>query len=419
MPKTLSEKVLSNKSGVDAVVGQIVTIKPDVALSHDNTAAISQKFRTLGVNKLDDPDRHVVVLDHCVPAANEKYANNHKVIREFVGEFGMKNFFDIDKGVCHQVLLEQGFARPGRVVVGSDSHTTMHGSVGAFACGIGRSEMAVIMGTGKIWLRVPETIRIDISGEFPPGVYAKDLALQIIGDIGADGALYKAVEFVPKDPATLPVSDRMTLCNLGAEMGAKNAYVPFDEIAGEWLKDRVDEDMEPMNSDVGCTYSSVLSYDLSKLEPVVAKPHTVDNYAPLSEIAGTKVHQALVGTCTGGRIEDLRAAAAILKGKRIASGCRLLVFPASKEIQRQAMHEGILEILLDAGAVLMNPGCGPCLGAHEGCLAPQEVCISSANRNFKGRMGCKEAEVYLASPAACAASALTGVITDPREFLPG
>jgi len=231
--------------------------------------------------------------------------------------------------------------------------------------------------------------------------------------------LYKAVEFVPKDPATLPVSDRMTLCNLGAEMGAKNAYVPFDEIAGEWLKDRVDEDMEPMNSDVGCTYSSVLSYDLSKLEPVVAKPHTVDNYAPLSEIAGTKVHQALVGTCTGGRIEDLRAAAAILKGKRIASGCRLLVFPASKEIQRQAMHEGILEILLDAGAVLMNPGCGPCLGAHEGCLAPQEVCISSANRNFKGRMGCKEAEVYLASPAACAASALTGVITDPREFLPG
>ncbi len=418
MPKTLSEKILSLKSGVDARAGQIVTIKPDVGLSHDNTAAISKKFRALGVDRLDDPGRHVVILDHCVPAADEKYADNHKVIREFVAEFGLKNFFDIDAGVCHQVLLEKGFVKPGIAVVGSDSHTTMHGAAGAFAAGIGRTEMAVIMGTGKIWLRVPETMRIEFSGEFPRGVYAKDLALKIIGDIGADGALYKAVEFVPHDPATFPMADRMTLCNLGAEMGAKNAYFPFDEITGEWLAPRVDDDLQPLNSDIGCEYSSILKYDLSKLEPVVAKPHTVDNVVPLKDVAGIKVNQSLVGTCTGGRMEDLIAAAAILKGRRVADGCRLLIFPASKEVQRDAITAHLMEIFIDAGAVLMNPGCGPCLGAHEGCLAPGEACISSANRNFKGRMGCKEADVYLASPAACAASAITGVITDPREFLP-
>jgi len=419
VPKTLSEKILSRKSGVDAKAGQIVTIKPDVALSHDNTAAIAKTFRKLGVNKLDDPDRHVVILDHCVPPADEKYALNHKEIREFVEEFGIKNFFDIDAGVCHQVLLEKGFVKPGMAVVGSDSHTTMAGAVGAFACGIGRSEMAVIMGTGEIWLRVPETMRIDIAGVFKHGVYAKDLALRIIGDIGADGALYKAVEFFPHVSETFPMSERMTLCNLAAEMGAKNAYFPFGGITLNWLIHRVYEDLEPANSDEDCEYSSTLFYDLEPLEPMVAKPHTVDNVAPLKDVAGTKVHQSLIGTCTGGRIEDLHEAADILKGRTVAKNCRLLIFPASKEVLREAMKLGLMDIFREAGGVLMNPGCGPCLGAHEGCLAAGEVCISSANRNFKGRMGCNEADVYLASPAACAASAVTGVITDPREFLGG
>lgn len=295
----------------------------------------------------------------------------------------------------------------------------MHGAVGAFACGIGRSEMAVIMGTGEIWLRVPETMRIDIKGSFPRGVYAKDLALKIIGDIGADGALYKAVEFHPLIPEAFLIADRMTMCNLGAEMGAKNAYFPFGGITLNWLAHRVMEDLAPANSDIDCEYASRLEYDIEKLEAMVAKPHTVDNVSPLREVAGTKIHQSLVGTCTGGRIEDLEVAAQVLRGKKVAKGCRLLVFPASKEILQQAMKEGLIEVFLEAGGVLMNPGCGPCLGAHEGCLAPGEVCLSSANRNFKGRMGCKEAEVYLASPAACAASAVTGVITDPREFLPG
>ncbi len=417
MPKTLSEKILSRKSGVDAKAGQIVTIKPDVALSHDNTAAIAKKFRSLGVDKLDDPNRHVIILDHCVPPADEKYALNHKEIREFVQEFGIKNFFDIDAGVCHQVLLEKGFVHPGYAVVGSDSHTTMHGAVGAFACGIGRSEMAVIMGTGEIWLRVPETMKIEIKGDFPRGVYAKDLALKIIGDIGADGALYKAVEFYPLIPEAFHMADRMTLCNMGAEMGAKNAYFPFGGITLNWLAHRVREDLAPANSDPDCEYVEVLEYDLDNLEPVVAKPHTVDNVVPLKDVAGTKIHQSLVGTCTGGRMEDLQAAADVLRGRHVAKNCRLLIFPASKEVLQQSMRAGLIDIFLKAGGVLMNPGCGPCLGAHEGCLAPNEVCLSSANRNFKGRMGCKEAEVYLASPAACAASAVTGVITDPRELL--
>ena len=329
MPKTLSEKILSNKSGSDVYAGQIVTIKPDIALSHDNTAAISQIFFQLGVDKLDDPSRHVVILDHCVPAANEIHAMNHKLIREFTANYGIENFFDIQSGICHQVLMEKGFVKPGIVVVGSDSHTTMAGTPGAFACGIGRTEMAVVMGTGEVWLKIPETLLVKLNGRFTKGVYAKDLALKITGDIGSDGALYSAVEFSPEIPEALPFAERMTLVNLTAEMGAKNGYFPFDQITEEWLSDKVTSDYEPVNSDDGANYSRELSYDLSSLEPMVAKPHSVDNVAPISEVVGTKVDQVMIGTCSGGRVEDLREAAAILKGKKVAKGCRLLIFPAS------------------------------------------------------------------------------------------
>jgi len=418
MGKTFSEKILAAKSGKSAVsAGDIVTVTPDFVMSHDNSAAISKTFRGIGVEKVICPEKIVIILDHCVPAASEKYANNHKVIREFVEEMGITNFFDINVGICHQVLPENGFASPGALILGSDSHTTTYGAFGVFSAGIGRSEAAAIWATGELWLRVPETIRIEISGAMPAGVSAKDVIIKIIGDLGADGALYRAVEFCGDTIHEMSLAGRMVLANMTVEMGGKAGYMHPNPETLDFVRSRTDREFEVVTSDPDAVFEREIHYDAGGFEPQLACPHTVDNTCPVTDRAGTVFHQALLGTCTNGRMEDLREAAAILKGRRIHPKIRLLVFPASMEIYREAMKQGILADLTEAGAVIMNPGCGPCLGAHEGVLADEEICISTANRNFLGRMGNRNAQVYLASPATVAASAVRGKITDPRKFL--
>jgi homoaconitate hydratase family protein len=398
----------------ETVAGQIVTVRPDRLLTHDNTSAIAQTFRKMGVSRVADPRINVIILDHVTPAANDTYAKSHKETREFVREQGIGAFYDIGEGICHQVLPEHGHALPGMLIVGSDSHAPTHGALGAFATGIGRTESAAVMATGEIWLRVPESLRIVVEGVMPERVSAKDLVLRIIGDIGADGADYKSVEFAGPAIEAMSVGGRMVLCNLAAEMGAKNAFVAPDDKTRAWLKGRTDRPYQEVHPDPDATYAQVLHYDVTDLTPQVARPHRVDNVVPVAEVAGLEIQQALIGTCTNGRLEDLRAAADILRGRRIAPWVRLLVLPASREILLEAIGEGIVTDLVAAGGTLLNPGCGPCLGAHEGCMAPGERTISTANRNFKGRMGSPEAEIYLASPATVAASALKGTITDPR-----
>jgi len=415
MGKTLSEKILGHKAGKAVSAGEVVTVAPDYCLSHDNSAAIIGEFKKLGLARVKAPQKLVIILDHIVPAADEKYAQNHKTIREFVAAQGLPNFFDIQHGVCHQVLSEASFALPGKLIVGSDSHTTTYGAFGAFAAGIGRTEAASIWATDEIWLRVPETLRVEFSGKLSAGVYAKDVILKVIGDHGADRANYEAIEFSGPAAGDFSLASRMVMANMAAEMGAKNGYFEPDEKTLEWVRARARADYEIVRSDPGAKYEAVLKYDLSAIEPQVACPHTVDNVKPVREVEGKPFHQALIGTCTNGRLEDLEVAARMLKGKKIHPRVRALVLPASREVYIEAMRKGLLETLSEAGCVILNPGCGPCLGAHEGLLAAGEVVVSTSNRNFRGRMGNRDSEIYLASPATAAASALEGKITDPRK----
>ncbi len=418
MGMTFAEKVLALKSGQESTTpGQIVTIRPDRLLTHDNTSAIVAKIAPeLERFGLANPDMHVVVLDHVIPAANEKAAQGHRAVREYVRKHGVTRFFDVGEGICHQVMVEKGLALPGQLVLGSDSHTCTYGALGAFATGIDRTEAAALLLTGETWLRVPESIKITLCGTLEPGVTAKDLMLHLIGEIGAGGATYRSVEF-HDDVAGLSVDDRLVIANMGIEMGAKIAVFPVDDLTREYLRAvaGVAEPPEGVWADADATYERELTVHLDQIAPLVAKPHAVDNVAPVADIAGLRVDQCLIGTCTNGRLCDLEAAAEILKGKRVAPGCRLLVLPASRAVLREALERGIVTTLVDAGAVFLPPGCGPCLGAHQGALAPGEVCLSTANRNFKGRMGCAEAEIYLASPATVAASAEAGVVVDPRR----
>jgi 3-isopropylmalate/(R)-2-methylmalate dehydratase large subunit len=418
MGQTFAQNILAQKAGLERVEpGQIVTVRPDKLLTHDNTAAIAKIFGQIGVKRVARPEMNVIVLDHVVPAASEGHARNHQQIRQFVREQGITSFYDVGEGICHQVMPEKGHALPGYLIVGSDSHTTTHGAFGAFAAGIGRTEAAAVMATGEIWLMVPHSFRINIEGQLPKGVCAKDLILYIIGDLGADGADYRAVELTGRVIREMSVASRMVLCNMAAEMGAKAGVIEPDEKTSVWLKGRTAVDFQEVHADPDASYERVIEYDASTLVPQVARPHTVDNVAPVTEVVGTRVDQALVGTCTNGRLEDFQISAQILRGRKIAPTTRLLILPASREVLLAAIAEGVVADLVTAGAVILNPGCGPCLGAHEGVMAPGEVTISTANRNFKGRMGCKEAEIYLASPATVAASALAGEIVDPREFL--
>lgn len=420
MTETFAEKMLARKSGEDKVVpGQIVTVKPDHLLMHDNAAPITAKITSeLDEYGIVNPDLPIIVLDHVIPAANEKTAVNHQKIREFVKKFNVNNFFDIGEGICHQVVVEKGLALPGRIILGSDSHTCSYGAVGCFSTGIDRTEAAALLLTGETWLKVPFSIKMTLRGSLKPPVSAKDLMLHIMGDMREDGATYNSVEY-HGETGSLGIEDRFTIANMGVEMGAKLSVFPVDEVTGNFFEAiGVSRDSyEPFWADEGASYMLEKEYDMSAVEPVVAFPHTVDNVKNISEASGIPVDQCLIGTCTNGRLSDLEAAANILKGKEVHKSTRLLVLPASRTVYDRAIEKGLIRIFLDAGAVILPCGCGPCLGAHQGVLAPGEKCISTANRNFKGRMGCKDAEIYLASPATVAASAVTGVISDPREVV--
>ncbi|MCD4732633.1 3-isopropylmalate dehydratase large subunit [bacterium] len=419
---TFAEKFFSKRTGREVRAGEIITAAPDIVLSHDNTAAIIGNFKKIAgeEGKVNRPERILVILDHTVPAPGQKEASNHVKIREFVAAQGIKNFHDVGRGgICHQVLPEKGYAAPGKLIVGSDSHTPTHGALGAFACGVDRTETAGLWIQDETWFKVPTTIRFDLTGKLPAGVYAKDTILTLIGKIGAAGANYRSVEFAGAGLASLTMDDRLTITNLAAEMGAKNAVMPIDDLARNWMKSNGIEwnEADIIEADDDAEYEARHAIDLSTMVPVIAWPHQVDNIKPVSELVGKPFQQGLIGTCTNGRLSDLREAAAVLKGKQIAPSVRLLVLPASEAVYDAALTDGTIAALHSAGAVILNPGCGPCLGAHEGALAPDELCLSTANRNFKGRMGCKESFIALASPATVAASALTGVITDPREVI--
>lgn len=410
MGASFAQKLLARYAGKKSVdVGEIITVEPDYILSHDNSSAISKTFKKIGVKNVKYPDRIVIVLDHCTPAADSKYATNHKEVREFIKEQEIPHFFDINKGVCHQVFIEEGFAAPGRLILGSDSHTTSYGALGCFSAGIGRTEAASIWATGELWLMVPETLRIKLIGKLPENISAKDIILFLLGKLGADGALYKSVEFCGNIIDEMDIEDRIVLCNMSAEMGAKNGYCLPDKKTFKYLKGRVKGEFEEIYPDKD-DGAEELVFDLSDLKHQIACPHSVDNVKEVKELKGTKIHQVVIGTCTNGRFNDLKIAADVLKGKKISSDVRLLIFPASMEVYKKALKAGIIDTLIESGGIIMNPNCGPCLGAHEGALAPGEVCLSTSNRNFKGRMGCNESSIYLSSPYIAAISALKGEI---------
>lgn len=417
MTMTIAEKILARASGRKRVSpGEIVEAKIDATMVHDLTGPLAiHIFRETGATKVWDPHRIVIVCDHQVPANSIDAAQNHMRLREFAAEQKIQNFYDIFEGICHQVLPEKGFALPGGLIVGADSHTTTYGALGCFAAGVGAMDTAAVFATGKLWFRVPESIKIVVKKKLPRRVMAKDFILKIIGDLGAEGANYRAVEFGGQGMRNITMDGRMTICNMGVEMGAKSAIVPPDDVTEKYLAGRAKQGYSAVYSDPGSQYVKKYEYDLSELGPQVACPHSVDNVKPVTEVGRIEVDQAFLGSCTNGRIEDLEAAAAILKGKKVSRRVRLIVCPASRDIYLEALNGGLIKIFADAGALIEAPCCAACMGAHVGVLGPGEVCISASNRNFRGRQGSPESEVYLASPATVAASALKGVITDPRD----
>ena len=417
MGQTFAEKIFSKMAGRPVVPGTILTIRPDHVLTHDNSSAIFSTFKKMGGKKVNDPDQIIIILDHIVPASDEKAATNHQTVRKFVKDQGVRNFYDGGRGICHQVVIEEGFALPGKFIVGSDSHTTTYGVMGAFSTGIGRSESAGIWATGEIWLKVPESMKIVMNGKPKPHVSSKDVLLHIAGLINVDGGLYKSVEFSGDYIDSIELADRMIFTNMSVEIGAKNGYIAPDKKVFDYLEKRgvTKDKYDVIYPDADAEYAEVLEIDISAIEPVVAAPHSVDIIRKVSEVKDLKVDQVLIGTCTNGRIEDFRIAAKILKGKKIATDTRLLILPASSEIYLAAMEEGLFKVFIEAGGIILNPGCGPCLGAHEGIMAPGEVTVSTANRNFKGRMGCNQSDIYLASPAVAAATAIKGFLTVPEN----
>jgi len=403
MPHTFVEKIFG------APAGSIVFHKPDLVLTHDNTASILKTFEKMGGTGLFDPDRLVVVLDHNAPPTSASLANTYQGIRDFVQEQGITKFHDAGSGICHQIMSR--YARPGMVIVGSDSHTCTSGAFNAMAAGIDRTEAAGLWLRGETWFRVPETLKITLRGQLPQGVYAKDLSLWIIGILGSAGANYMSIEFHGEGVDSLGVADRMTLANLASEMGAKNAVFSADQV----LHDYFGEEISGVWADEEAAYQRTIEIDLNEVYPLVASPHQVDNVMALAEVAGTDIHQGVIGTCTNGRIEDLRESAAIIQGQKVNPGVQLLVIPASREIYLQAIEEGLISIFLEAGANVLSTSCGPCLGTGQGIPADKQRVISTANRNFLGRMGNKNVEIYLASPASVALSAVHGKIMDPRK----
>jgi 3-isopropylmalate/(R)-2-methylmalate dehydratase large subunit len=426
MGHTFAEKLLARNAGLTRVQpGEVIDAIPDLVLSHDNTAAIIHTWRQLELPRVRHPERLAIVLDHAAPAPTTQHAQNHAEIRQFVAEQGIAHFFDVGRGICHQVLCEEGLIRPGMLVLGADSHTTHYGALGAFGAGIGRSEVAALWATGTLWLRVPESIKITVTGALGKWVSAKDVGLYIIGRLGADAGNYASVELHGETIAQLSMESRFVLPNLMAEMGVKNAWLAPDQVSLAWVRAQM-QDANPdlaehffaqaVYPDPDAHYAAEFAFDVAAIEPQIACPHAVDNVVPISQVAGTRIQQAFIGTCTNARLEDLAIAAQILCDRSVHPGTRLLVIPASARVLRAAVQKGYLDTLLAAGAVIGPPGCGPCMGNHLGVPAPGEVTISTANRNFRGRMGTREADIYLASPAMVAASAVTGRITHPAEL---
>ncbi len=417
----ITEKILAKASGKKTVhSGEIVDANVDMVMVHDLTGPLAvEAFKKIGVEKVWDNQKVVVILDHQVPAESVKAAELHKTMRQFAKDQKLR-LYDVGKGgICHQVMPEKGHVVPGTVIVGADSHTCTYGAFGAFATGIGSTEAAAVFATGKIWLKVPEAIKVNVTGQFQKYVTPKDLILSIIGRIGADGAIYKSAEFTGPTIKSMSMSGRMTLCNMAVEMGAKNGIIEPDETTRKFLEGRTSKTLpnfDTLKSDKDAVYERTMEFDVTSLEPQIACPSSVDNVKPVSEVGNVPIEQAFIGSCTNGRIEDLRLAAQVLKGKRVKDTVRTLVIPASQEVYRQALNEGLMEIFTDAGAMVCGSACGPCLGGHIGLLAAGEVCVSTSNRNFIGRMGSTQASVYLASPATVAASAVTGKITDPRKL---
>jgi 3-isopropylmalate/(R)-2-methylmalate dehydratase large subunit len=417
MAMTMAEKILAKASAKKRVeAGEIVMANINVAMTHDLTGPLSvESFKKIGVKKVWNPEKIVVIFDHQVPADSLEAASNHIIMREFVEKQGINNFYDVNEGVCHQVLPEKGHILPGEVVVGTDSHTCTHGALGAFATGIGSTDMAMVFATGKLWFKVPETIKFQIEGSINDYISAKDIILNIIGKIGADGATYKACEFAGETTKEMSISERMVLCNMAIEMGGKTGLVEPDYKTIKYLEGRSNKKYEIMKTDDDAQSLQTMKIDVSNLEPQIACPHHVDNVKSISEVEGINIDQVFLGSCTNGRLEDLRTAAQIIKDHHIAKNVRMLVIPASREIYTKAMDEGLLKIFVDSGALICNPCCGPCLGGHVGLLGAGEVSLSTSNRNFKGRQGSPDAEVYLSSAAVAAASAIKGSLTDPRD----
>ncbi|MCI9595673.1 MAG: 3-isopropylmalate dehydratase large subunit [Lachnospiraceae bacterium] len=415
------EKILAKNSRRESVsAGEIVTAKVDFAEINDLYLQTVYSFYEMGGEKVWDNTRAAFVFDHYAPAPDIKSAANHGEMREFAKKNNLKFHFDTNCGVCHQVMPEAGVIYPGMIVVATDSHTTTHGAFGAMGTGCGATDMATILMTGELWFRVPEIIEVRLEGKAPKGVFPKDVILHVLGQIKADGAVYKAIDFTGSYIESLNVAGRMVICNMAVEMGAKTAYMQPNEAVMEYVSKRAVRPFEVQYTDADFQYEESFVFDVSTLEPQLACPHSVDNVAPLSSVVErgeVKINQGYIGSCTGGREEDIAIAAEILRGKHIPEYTRLVVVPASSEVMLSCLEKGYIQDLMNAGATITSPGCGACLGAHEGIIAPGEVCISSTNRNFPGRMGSTKAEIYLASPAAVASSILNGCITDPRKYL--
>jgi 3-isopropylmalate/(R)-2-methylmalate dehydratase large subunit len=416
----ITEKILAKASGKSEVYpGEIVDANVDMVMVHDLTGPLAvESFKKIGTLKVWDHKKVVVILDHQVPAESIKAAELHKTMRQFAKDQNL-TFYDVGRGgICHQVMPEKGHVVPGNVIVGADSHTCTYGAFGAFATGIGSTEAAAVFTTGKIWFRVPPTIKVNVKGKFKKYVTPKDLILNIIGKLSTDGATYKAAEFTGPTIKDMSIAGRMTVCNMAVEMGAKNGIIAPDETTRQFLEGRVTKmpDLKALQSDKDAEYERTVEFDVAKMEPQVACPSSVDNVKPVSEVGDVPIEQAFIGSCTNGRLEDLQLAAQVIKGRKVKDGVRALVIPASQEVWRQAMQEGLFEIFTDAGALVCGSACGPCLGGHIGLLAAGESCVSSSNRNFIGRMGSTQAKVYLASPATVAASAVTGKLTDPTKL---
>jgi 3-isopropylmalate dehydratase large subunit len=413
---TFAEKVLARAAGVaSARAGDVLDVRADVMFSHDNTAAIRKIFEQIGAPGILHPERAIFTLDHAVPAPTTEHAKNHAEIREWARLQGIQNFFEVGRGICHQVISEEALVLPGQTIFGSDSHTTHFGWLGAFGMGVGRTEMAAIWATGELWLRVPEAMQITLNGRLQPGVTAKDIMLEILGALTVNGGEYRSIEFTGDTLATLPLDERPVIPNMMAEFGAMNAYFPPDQVVFDYLAARGAGAYTPVYPDADAVYEASHTFDVSRLQAKVALPHQPDQVVALGDAEGRPIQQAFIGTCTGGRYSDLAAAAAIVKGRK--TKIRFVVIPASQQVLLQAIQTGVLADLIEAGATITTPGCGPCMGNHMGVPAPDEATISSGSRNFKGRMGTADAPIYLSNPYVVAASALTGEITDPGEFL--